>query len=75
MHLRALVLGDKCRGNGQARDIVLLRKSEAELLGVVVDLLNVLQLQANEALVAASEGLVRCSGELGNGALLVLGSG
>lgn len=74
LHLRALVLCDEGRGNGEARNAVLLWQVETELLSVVVDLLNALKLQADESLVAASEGLGGgCAGGLGNGLLLILG--
>jgi len=39
----------------EARDTVLLRQMEAELLGVVVDLLHAVEHQTHEALLSASE--------------------
>lgn len=76
LHLRALVLGDEGRSDGETGNAVVVWQVEAELLGVVVDLLNALELQADETLIAAGKGLGgrggRASG-LGDRLLLVLG--
>lgn len=41
----------------QTADLIILWQRKSELLGVVVDVLNGLELQRDEALVTASEGL------------------
>lgn len=46
----------------EARHHVVLRESEAQALGVVVDQLNLLELEAEPALVAADEGLLDLAG-------------
>jgi hypothetical protein len=69
--VRALVLGQDGAGNVETRDHVLLGKFEAEALGVVVDVLDLGELQGDEALVASSEGLLRL--DAGGGGDLVSG--
>lgn len=59
VHLGAFVFGEERRGDLQTRDVVFVGQGEAELLGVVVDLLDAFELQVHPALVAALEGLVR----------------
>lgn len=56
--IRCFVLGQDGAGNVQAGDHVVLGQLEAEALGVVVDDLDVLKLQRDEALVAAGQGLL-----------------
>jgi hypothetical protein len=60
LHLRALVFGEEGRGNNQPADLVSFREAESELLGVVADILDAVQLQANEALITPGKRL--CSG-------------
>ena len=57
--------------NVKTRDLVLLGKSEAELLGVVVDFLDLVKLQANEALVTTLEGLWSRAGWYGSADLVL----
>lgn len=57
-NMNLIEMQDVRTGNSKTGNIVLIGKSETELLGVVVDLLNILKLQANEALVTTSESLV-----------------
>ena len=51
LHLRALVLGQQGRGDGEARDVIAVGEGEAEFLGVVVDFLDGFELEVDEALV------------------------
>ena len=65
--------------NAETRRLVLSGKSECELLGVVVNVLDLFELQRDEALVAAGKGLGRVGvsnvGLLGNVLLLIFGCG
>ena len=72
LHLRTLVLCDEGGSNGETRDAVVLGKVETQSLCVVVDDLALHQLQADEALVTASEALGRVGSLCGNVALLSL---
>ena len=54
---RALVLRNESAGDVQAGDGVLLAQLEAELLGVVIDVGDLVEDQGNETLVAAGEAL------------------
>lgn len=54
-----LDLRDQRAGDAQPADRILILELEAELLRVVVDILHLLELQWDEALVAASEDLLR----------------
>ena len=69
----SLVLGQDGAGNVQAGDHVALGQLKAQALGVVVDILDLGQLEGEEALVAALEGrLGRNDGlDLGRGAAKV----
>lgn len=60
--IERLVLGEDSAGNVEARHHVILRESEAQALGVVVDQLDLLELEANPALVAADKGLLDLAG-------------
>lgn len=57
-----LELGEEGASDLHPRHLVLLGQLEDELLGVVVDDLDVLEQQGDEALVAAEEGLLRRAG-------------
>ena len=59
VHLRALVLCQQRRGDGEARDVIAVGEREAEFLGVVVEFLDGFELEVDEALVSAREGLLR----------------
>lgn len=67
LHLGPLVPRQQRRRDRQARDGLAVREREAELLGVVVQLLDGLELEPDEALVAAREGLLRRGGRRGQG--------
>jgi len=56
-----LVFGEQCRRNLQTGDGIFVWEGEAEFLGVVVDFLYGTQLEGDETLIAACEGL-RCWG-------------
>ena len=56
LHLGALVLGEEGRRDREARHVIAVGEGEAEFLRVVVDLLDGLEFQADEALLAAAEG-------------------
>ena len=58
LHLGPLVPRQQRRRDRQARDGLAVREREAELLRVVVQLLDGFELQVDEALVAAREGLL-----------------
>lgn len=73
--IERLVLGEDSAGNVEARHHVILRESEAQALGVVVDQLNLLELEANPALVTAGEGLLDLAGGELLGHLLDVGLG
>ena len=59
LHLRALVLCQQRRGDGEARDVVAVGEREAEFLRVVVEFLDGFELEVDEPLVPAREGLLR----------------
>ncbi len=65
-----LELGQESAGDVEARDLVVLGQLEPEALGVVVDRLNLLQLQAEETLLPSGEGLLRLgAGDAADGGL------
>ena len=59
VHFRTLILSQEGRGDGKARDVIAVGKGEAKFFRVVVDLFYGFELQVDEALVSASEGLLR----------------
>jgi len=61
LSLGSLVLGHDGAGHRKTGDRVLIVELEAELLGVVVDILNAVERKADETLVTASEDLRRGS--------------
>ncbi len=56
LHARPLILRQQRRRDLQPGDIIFIRQREPEFLRVVVDFLDGLELQVDEALVAAGEG-------------------
>jgi hypothetical protein len=54
-----LVLGQERTGNDQARHHVVLGQLEAELFGVMVDDLHILEFQRHEALISTCKRLLR----------------
>lgn len=62
VHLGALILSQERRRNRKARDVIAVWEGEAEFFRVVVDLLDGFELQVDETLVSASEGLLRRRG-------------
>ena len=77
LHLRPLVFRNQRGRDLQARDIILVRQREAEFLRVVVELLDGLELQVDEALVATGErgglGGGSAGGEVRRDGLALLG--
>lgn len=75
LHLRALVLGDERAGDVEAGDGILLVQLEAELLSVVVDVLNRLERELDETLVASGEALDGAVASLSRNVLLLCAGG
>lgn len=55
LHFRTFILRQNRRSNLQAADLVGLRQCKAELLRIMIDVLNRLKLQRDEALVTTCE--------------------
>lgn len=67
LHLSALVPRQQRRRDRQARDGLAVGQREAEFLGIVVDFLDRLELEPDEALITAREGLLRRGGQQAGG--------